>query len=293
MRSFDSKAVLVLALVLALAFASATANATICVVNLERPKSPITRVVDKVFVGAPDVELHDGAGPQDLLGCIRTRATEIVLIGHALENEATLKNNAANLGYFTQLTGDALKSELRGQIQELGDQVTAITDRLRSEGLDQAERTKLTAERSRLENLINRYRKWPPGKEAFLTKPLLPKVMEVAREELNRQAKTLGSVSLKRFRLMSCLPQLVLNQYDQLRALLKVNSIQLDIAPSNPVASWLDGQPVTTPDIEWLAKSVDRWALKSWSTDQNPFCREDYWPGCDRRTARFCLPVKR
>lgn len=273
-----------------LILASSAAYATTCVVNLERADSAITEVVKSVFVGAPGVELHEEAGPGDFLGCIQSRAEEIVLIGHALENPATMKNGAANLGYFVRLGGADLQALLQEQMEALRTRIRAIDKALLAPGLAEGARANLRAERSEGIKLINKYASWPPNRPTYQIKPLMPRVMEVARRELENQARSPQGVSLKRIRLMSCLSQLVLNQYGGLRALLKENSIVLDIAPENAIASWLDGQPVTSPNIEWLARSVDCWALKSWKTDRNSWCEEDYWQDCDRRSARYCLP---
>jgi hypothetical protein len=99
------------------------------------------------------------------------------------------------------------------------------------------------------------YENYPDSQPYYVIRPFLSNIMALARSELSHQAQS-GTLTLKTIRLMSCLPEQVLAEYDDLRALIRENQIRLDIAPKNEVLSLLEGMTVTTPNEDWLRASL-------------------------------------
>lgn len=201
-----------------------------CVVAFVYDRGPVAELIKWAYLGMPNTELHMMASGLDFINCVRSRATEIVIIGETLVDPKHSPLEPVPLGLFRA-------ADLAGEVE---------------------------------------------------VDKLLEQPMRVARMELLMQAATLQGVALRSVRLMSCKPQQVLLNYPNLRFLLEENKIPLDIAPSNQFWSWIEGFTVTSPAIDWMAKHNDCAPLHVWRTDENPYCRDDSWPGCNRKTARYC-----
>ena len=78
----------------------------------------------------------------------------------------------------------------------------------------------------------------------------------LARQELDKQAGEPGGISLKKIRLLSCLPEQVLAQYDDLRGMIEEHHIILQIAPKSKFWSFIEGMTVTNPRPRWLAEGL-------------------------------------
>lgn len=123
----------------------------------------------------------------------------------------------------------------------------------------------------------------------YVVRPFLPRAMQRIREELRDQSRQ-GRLRLKRIRWMSCLPTAVFARYSDLKSAVEENSIEVDFAPKNEFLSLVSGQELVSLDLAWLTKSIDCFRLNEWQTERNSYCRADWWPGCDRRTAHACFP---
>src|SRR5690606_37907847 len=73
---------------------------------------------------------------------------------------------------------------------------------------------------------------------------------------------------------------------------LEGRNIEIDLSPEFVFGSLLLERSVTRLSEEWLARSVDRWSLRQWTTQYAAFCRDDEKPGCDRKTAWIVYPVE-
>lgn len=122
----------------------------------------------------------------------------------------------------------------------------------------------------------------------------LDHVFRLANQAIARR-KTAGLKSVTKIRFMACDPKQIFLNYPTLQKIISDNGIEFDVAPSASIVNlFRDGNHKATPfDIEWLSKTVDCWSLDEWQTESNRFCRQDWWDGCDRATARLCLPRPR
>jgi len=227
----------------------------VCVINFETPTAPQTAIVNKVFAGQPGVQLHNMAIPLDLTNCIRSGAEEIVIIGHALisaDNEKGTK--PVDLGYFVNLTGDARKQAITNWLASINQQIKDMQPELPfiphfSDPDEVKKYQNLVYERKELLSFKD-------SRPYYVVRTLLPQAMLVARAALKEQAAQPNGVTLKKIRLMSCLPDQVLAQYDDLRGLIDDNHITLDVAPKNVFWSFVEGMDVTSPSQSWLRESL-------------------------------------
>lgn len=128
-----------------------------------------------------------------------------------------------------------------------------------------------------------------PSQTAYVMRTFLPRAMQRIRAELQAQTQA-GRLQLKKLRWMSCMPQKVFATYREFGLAMQENSIAVDFAPKNELMSLVYGEDMVSPDLEWLTKGIDCSRLQAWRTERNNNCREDWWPGCNRKTARICFP---
>lgn len=248
------KTLIVLAISLMATLASA-APKNICVLNFESPTAPQTGIVNKVFADQPGVKVITMAIPMDITNCIRSGAEEIVIIGHALITSQNEKGEKpVDLGYFINLTGDARKQAISGWMDSIDQQIKAIQPDMpfipHFSNPDEVKQYQtLVWQKKQLENYAD-------SRPYYVVRTLLPQAMLVARQTLKQQASQPGGVQLKKIRLMSCLPDQVLAEYDDLRGLIADNNITLDVAPKNAFWSFVEGMDVTSPSASWLRESL-------------------------------------
>jgi hypothetical protein len=174
--------------------------------------------------------------PLDIAGCVKSGASEIVIVAHALESPQSVKDKSpVPLAYFREFTGEEREADLQNTIHALDSQIAELK-----------EKGDLKTARK-----VQRYRgtvaKYPANKRYIKLFPILPRAFAVAaREDLS---------NVRKIRLLSCVPNQVLAYYKDLQAMID-SGIELDIAPKNKFMSLLEGKTVTSPDINWLRKSI-------------------------------------
>jgi hypothetical protein len=223
---------------------SVSAWTKVCVLNFERSESPITKAVLKTFRDAPQVDVKVMAMPLDLLGCVKSRAEEILIIGHALETPASMANKTpVNLAYFMELTMEEKTAHLQSSLEKIDGELATLTP-------DQKERIK-KLQKSRRDYLAVNL-----TQTLYQINPILPRAFSLARKELDLQARSRLGVSLKKIRLMACVPDQVLAQYRELTEMIQDHGLELDVAPKNKFLSFFEKKTVTSPDPVWLRKSI-------------------------------------
>jgi hypothetical protein len=122
----------------------------------------------------------------------------------------------------------------------------------------------------------------------------LDHVFKLAHRALAKR-RAAGLPSVTKIRFMACDMKQIFINYPSFERLIRDNSIALDVAPSHSIVNlFRDANHKVTPfDVEWLSKTVDCFSLNEWQTESNRFCRNDWWGGCDRETAKICLPTNR
>jgi hypothetical protein len=117
-------------------------------------------------------------------------------------------------------------------------------------------------------------------------------IFSLADATLVAQKKNPLGIALKEIRIMVCDPMDIFKAYPSFNELIQSNGITLDEAPTSWFLSLFNSLPVTPFNEGWLAKSSDCTGATEWKTDSNLYCKEDYWPGCDRSQADYCIPLK-
>lgn len=217
-----------LAFIIALVFLSPTyllAQAdSVCVVNFERQAHPYTKVVKEIFGGKrpPRVMVYHNAGPLHFLECIKSNATEIIVIAHALEMGEG--SERYNLGYFRPLSLEDKKNLKKVMLEKKGEEEVKKIN-------------------------WNEELYFPPL-------PILPKIFEKSLSYLRQKKQAGQNISLKRIRLMSCEPEKILERYQALTQIIEEFSLQVQLAPTDAIGGLLNGKEVTKMDYHWLAESA-------------------------------------
>lgn len=113
--------------------------------------------------------------------------------------------------------------------------------------------------------------------------------------ELKRQQSEPNGVGLQRFRFAACAIEQVMLSHPALYQLIQEFPREYDVAPEAPwpfQSSWSGAEADIVKrslTYEWLSRSARCESATTWFTERNRFCQKDYWPGCNRRTARFCF----
>lgn len=239
------------------AHADAAAPRKVCVLNFEAPENRVSRTIEKIFAGHPEISVKHLALPIDFANCIKDEATEILIIGHALITPQNKDGkHPVELAYFRNLVGDERKEAIEHVTSSFDEQIAQLEAAPQNGDDSSGDAEQITADKiKKLQSKKKKYATYPESKPYYVVRPFLPQAMAVARRTLAEQASQ-GQVKLKKIRLMSCVPQEVMAEYDDLRALIQENGIELDIAPTNGFMSMIEGIPVTSPSPKWLRKSL-------------------------------------
>lgn len=128
-------------------------------------------------------------------------------------------------------------------------------------------------------------------KQAYALKLFYNQIFKVADQALSAREASGQDNRLKEIRLMACAPQQISAAYPSFESLIKNHSLKLDTAPSSFFLDLFSDVPVTTFNRAWMAKSVSCKNAVQWRTNGNSFCKADYWPGCNRDEALWCVPT--
>jgi hypothetical protein len=233
----------------------AESGSKVCVINFERPESGVTKIVENALLGHDGVTIYSLATPMDFLNCIKNDSTEIVIIGHAIitpDNQDGKK--PVNLGYFRNLEGEEREKARSSIISELSKEITDLErNNFVDDGIGQENLTPITKKIRDLKDTRKQYIEFRDDQPYYVIRPVLKNIMVLAQEELSKKA---GPIQLKKIRLMSCLSDQVMAEYDDFRQLIEENNIELDIAPTNKFLSFFKGMNVSTPDPNWLKESL-------------------------------------
>lgn len=116
-------------------------------------------------------------------------------------------------------------------------------------------------------------------------------IFVVADQKLAQQQSTPQGAALKEIRIMVCDPMDIFKAYPSFDKLVHSSGVTLDEAPTSWFLSLFNPLPVTPFNQGWLAQSSDCSSATEWKTDGNPYCKEDWWPDCDRSQAQYCIPL--
>ena len=78
-----------------------------------------------------------------------------------------------------------------------------------------------------------------------------------------------------------------------LKNMIKKN-IEVETSKKFRLASFFIKENVTKIDLNWLALSISKEDAKKfvkWKTPLNPYCKADFWNGCDRENAEIIIPL--
>jgi|GEM_PF-4594495 len=76
---------------------------------------------------------------------------------------------------------------------------------------------------------------------------------------------------------------------------LRRRGVAIEYGAKFSFGSWLTGENLSNLTTSWLAQSIDRQDAQSftkWRTEGNSYCRQDYWPNCDRDQAQMVIPTE-
>lgn len=135
------------------------------------------------------------------------------------------------------------------------------------------------------------------GEKRAVPRVFFNEIFNQAYAELQRQRHEDGSTGLTTFRFAACAIDQLMLSHPTFYKLVQEFPQAYDVAPEAP---WFfqsragSAAEVVKRSIsyEWLAKSSRCEDATSWFTDRNRFCEKDYWPGCNRQSARYCFAMK-
>lgn len=218
-------------LLLALFSTTLHAQTRLCVLGFEKRDFPASLGLQKVFSKHQSVHLVIEATPQDLLFCLRQGYEEILFVAHALI--INQESEAVNLGYFKEMTGAEREAFIEASLQQ-------VQTRLKGK---------------ELERTLKKIKNFPATKPIYGSPYVIMnrffQSMEKDIQELSRTQK----LKLKKFRLMTCESQKILQRYPFFNNLAGYG-VELDVAPTSKVGSWLYGKQVTNFNFGWVKKSL-------------------------------------
>jgi hypothetical protein len=220
----------------------------LCVIGFERRDFPASLGLQKIFKESEHTRLVIEAGPQDLERCLQEDFDEIILVTHAFFADSD--NSRPTLGYFQELKGDERTSFI-----ELNKKI--ITDRL--EELDKSiihhNTLQKRMEIRRLRKLLSRVAETPQDLALYSSPQIIFSRFFERLSNILRSLQERGELKIKKFRLMTCASDLILNKYPFFQNLSEFG-IDLDVAPSSRMASLFKGHQVTNLNRRWLKESL-------------------------------------
>lgn len=217
----------------------------ICVVGFERRDFPVSDGLKKIFKKNTNTHLVIEAGPQDLEKCLKEDFDEIILVTHAFFVDGD--KNRVTLGYFQEL-----KDEARKAFIETNKNLVLV----RLKELGQLKKTPNNViERRRLLKLLERINETPDDLPLYTTPQILFSRFFELLTKLLQAKKDQGTLKLKKFRLMTCASDVVIEKYPFFMNLIDFG-VELDVAPSSRVASFFKGYQVTNLNGRWLKESL-------------------------------------
>ena len=220
----------------------------ICIVGFERRDFPVSLGLKKIFKDRRHVDLFLEAGPRELENCLREDYDEIILVTHAILADGD--ENRVSLGYFQELKGVERREFIDANINlvkvSISDLETSIYDRYT---------IKKQWDLKRLRKLLKRIEETPDNFPLYSSPQILfSRYFEHLSTIVESKFAT-GDLKLKKFRLMTCARDLILQKYPFFNGLVDLG-VELDVAPASRVASFFKGRQVTNFNGPWIMKSL-------------------------------------
>ncbi|HLD73880.1 MAG TPA: hypothetical protein VJB34_03160 [Bdellovibrionota bacterium] len=95
-----------------------------------------------------------------------------------------------------------------------------------------------------------------PNQEYWVPKPFLSRIFQKAKTMLAQKEERGEEIRLKRIRLVSCVPEVILQRYEDLNFVVEHYGIHIDASPKQELMSALNGKTVTQLDYFWLGESI-------------------------------------
>ncbi len=239
-------------------------KARVCILNFERRIHPLTKHIKQVFEGYSDLRIVHEAKPSDINTCISDGVEELVIIAHSLSNDA--KTEHVNLGWFLELTGKEREQKIADTIGLLEKQISSLqilsqskhAERLKRPLIPKNQDSRTTEDLKiyKLNKALNFYKNFPADRPFYATSYIDSRVFATTYALLGEQSAQ-GQMQLKKIRLMSCLSQKIMMRYPTLRKIAADFNVEMDLAPSSAILSWMSGHEVTSmSNTKWLRKSL-------------------------------------
>lgn len=227
----------------------AAAENRVCVLNFEREMHPYTKLVNETFTGRADIRVINEAKPIHFVDCIRDGFEEIIFIAHAMKMDESGKHYT--LGYFSRKSQDVRDRELEALKKELREKVAETEDE-EFDFFNSGHSYEYSSSRSALKRL----NALPPDWPLYDSLIILPRVFDLAEREIQRKLKGDGFLNLKRIRLATCVPEIIMKTYPGLASLVRDHGIALDFSPKVKIVSFFQGRNVSTITARWLKQSL-------------------------------------
>jgi hypothetical protein len=224
---------------------SAFAQNSLCVLGYERREFPISIGLKKLFSQYENVKLVVEAKPQDLVECLKLGYEEIIFVSHALLMDDSAER--VNLGYFQEKIGRERTQFIDGTVDQLKARLT---------NLETQSDPKSEKKRKKILGILQKIQNFPSDKPIY-GEPLviLNRFFESVEKEMDAEVSS-HYFRLKKFRLMTCESDKILERYPFFRNLNRFG-VELDVAPSSKLGSLLTGKSVTNFSFSWLKKSLE------------------------------------
>ena len=220
----------------------------LCVIGFERRDFPVSLGLEKIFKENSHTRLVIEGGPKDLEACLQEDFEEIVLVTHAFFVDGD--KDRVTLGYFQELIGETRKSFIEMNKKAV---VDAITELDRS--IEEFDTVKKRFDRRRLKKILKRVEETPADLPLYASPQVLfGRYFDRLNSLVQKKLET-GELRLKKFRLMTCASDLILEKYPFFNGLREMG-IELDVAPSSRIASFFKGHQVTNLNGPWLKQSL-------------------------------------
>lgn len=219
----------------------------VCVIGFERRDFPISLSLNKIFKDAEDIHLITEAGPLDLEQCLKDDFEEIILVTHSFLVDGD--KNRVTIGYFKEIIGDSRETFIQTQKKLVKERLEEINSK---KGI---EKLKTSFERKRLLRLLTRINETPADQALYAETQILFSRFFEKIYKLLLSKKNEDSLKLKKFRLLTCSSDLILKKYPFFLGLVELG-VELDVAPSNRIMSFLKGHQVTSLNRRWLKESL-------------------------------------
>lgn len=250
-------------LLMAMSLPPLQATEDICVLNYERRVHPISKIMNEIFTGIPNIVLKNEAIPLDFLDCIKEGFSEIIIIAHSFQIDKQGKK--FRLGYYREVSADKREQiidEFRSGLEDKLAKLEAkwarhkCPERTKSRVAYGRKCRSLFRKKMALRKRIDSIDELDENYLFYDKKIFFNKIFSKSLDFLRSRKQNGQEIFLKNIRLMACTPQELLAAYPPFKALVSEFNLGLDIAPKHNIGSLIKGRYTTAIDKRWLKTSV-------------------------------------